>query len=155
MNAIEKLREQTDIIRTSTNGLAVVDAWSLVSRLIGRMPVDQSESTRVLKEKDADGLDALVRSVEQPTAGSAERSNEDEAEIPRDTLHSAMQAFKRRLKAARLADESRLGGRYTSGGRVSKIDAIEPPTQYPPEVWKALAREGRLKDTGGGFFAEP
>lgn len=155
MNAIEKLREQTDLIRTSTNGLKVVDAWALAARLIGRMPVDQAEASRVLKEKDAEGLDALVRGLEHPAPKVSAKASEPSAEVSHEEMAAAMQAFKRRLKAMRLADESRLGGRYTSGGRVSKIDAIEPPSQYPPEVWKALAREGRLKDTGGGFYAEP
>ncbi|MAY75388.1 MAG: hypothetical protein CMJ31_11855 [Phycisphaerae bacterium] len=65
-----------------------------------------------------------------------------------------MRAFKKRLKLARLNDESKLGGRYTSGGKKSKIDAIEPPTEFGPEVWRALAAEGRLRHTGQGFYAE-
>jgi len=63
-----------------------------------------------------------------------------------------MKAFKKRLKLGRLADESRLGGRYTSGGRTSKIDAIEPPREFEPGVWKALAAEGKLRDFGRGFY---
>ncbi len=64
-----------------------------------------------------------------------------------------MRAYTKRLKLARLADESRLGNRYTTGGRKSAIDAIIPPEEFPPEVWKALALAGKLRDTGGGFYA--
>ena len=27
-----------------------------------------------------------------------------------------------------------------------------PPRQYPLEVWQELVRQGRLKDTGSGFY---
>ncbi|KAA0217538.1 MAG: hypothetical protein DYG94_01195 [Leptolyngbya sp. PLA3] len=70
-------------------------------------------------------------------------------------MTAALKAFKKRLKLARLADESRLGGRYTSGGRESQIDAIIPPNEFPAAVWKALEKAGRLKHTGQGFYAEP
>jgi len=76
----------------------------------------------------------------------------DRTSLDRENLKRAMKAFRKRLKLQRLDDESRLGGRYVSGGRKSNIDAIQPPNQYPPEVWKALVSEGKLIDTGGGFY---
>ncbi|MCB9846250.1 MAG: hypothetical protein H6811_09720 [Phycisphaeraceae bacterium] len=75
-------------------------------------------------------------------------------DVPRDQMDAALKAFRKRLKLGRLADESRLGGRYTSGGRASNIDAILPPDEFPPEVWKALEHAGKLKHTGQGFYAE-
>ena len=65
-----------------------------------------------------------------------------------------MHAFRKRLKLARLNDESKLGGRYTSGGKRSGIDAVQPPGEYPDRVWKALVQAGRLVDAGGGFYAD-
>ncbi|TVQ63864.1 MAG: hypothetical protein EA378_00685 [Phycisphaerales bacterium] len=66
-----------------------------------------------------------------------------------------MRAFRKRLKLGRLAEESKLGGRYTSGGKKSSIDAIVPPNDYPPELWKALAHDGKLINTGHGMYALP
>ncbi|MBC6953582.1 MAG: hypothetical protein DYG93_08295 [Leptolyngbya sp. PLA2] len=91
--------------------------------------------------------------LESPTADVSATALPDGPNIPEETLKSAMRAYTKRLKLARLADESRLGNRYTTGGRKSAIDAIIPPEEFPPEVWKALARSGKLRDTGGGFYA--
>lgn len=67
-------------------------------------------------------------------------------------LKSALKAFKKRLKMARLDDESRLGhGALTSGGR-SGIVAIVPPAQFPQTVWDELARQGKLRRAGQGLY---
>ncbi len=71
-------------------------------------------------------------------------------------LKSAMTAFKKRLKLTRLDQESRLGGgRPTTGGKKSDVDAIIPPNQFPREIWEELAKQGKLKNTGGGFYSLP
>jgi hypothetical protein len=76
----------------------------------------------------------------------------DKTALDRENLKRAMKAFRKRLKLTRLDDESKLGGRYLSGGRHSKVDAIQPPNQYPASVWKELVRQGRLVDSGVGFY---
>ena len=69
-----------------------------------------------------------------------------------EQLKSALKAFKKRLKLARLDDESRLGyGAMSSGGR-SGIVAIVPPTQFPQAVWDELARQGKLRRAGQGLY---
>lgn len=76
--------------------------------------------------------------------------------IDPDQLKHAFQAFKKRVKLTKLDDESRLGGgRPTTGGRKSEVMGIIPPNQFPREVWKELARQGRIRDMGGGFFSMP
>lgn len=72
--------------------------------------------------------------------------------IDPETLKLALKAFRKRLKLTKLDDESRLGGRYTSAGRHSQIVAIMPPYGYPRAVWAELARQGRLKEAGNGFY---
>jgi len=151
MNALEKLREVTDSIATADNGLKIVDAWALASRLITRFPVDAAESARVFKEQDHPGLDRLVHALEHPAPKQAPKPKRD---ISDADMKAAMRAFHKRLKLTRLDDESKLGGRYTSGGRVSKVDAIMPPNDFPPDVWQALAQAGRLKPVGKGFYAD-
>lgn len=149
MNAIQKLRQLHTDITASGDGFKIVDAWTLAERLLMRIPISATRIDEVCKAKDAEGLDAIIASLEQP----ADTPTKDLPEYPHDDLAAAMRAFKKRLKLVRLNDESRLGGRYTSGGRVSKVDAIEPPNGFPADIWRVLARDGQLKDTGRGFYA--
>ncbi len=67
-------------------------------------------------------------------------------------LKQAMKAFKKRLKLTRLDAESTLGGGPFSGGRDSGIVAIEPPSQYPREVWDKLVELGRLRRVEGSLY---
>ena len=82
---------------------------------------------------------------------------ESEPSLPSDSptpeeLRKAMKAFKKRLKLARLDDESSLGRGPMSGGKSSGIMAIMPPNQYPKAVWDELVARGRLKYAGQGLY---
>ncbi len=61
----------------------------------------------------------------------------------------ALKAFKKRLKLAKLDDESRLG----RGNRTSSIQGITPPTGHPPGIWEELVTEGKLKREMGGTYS--
>jgi hypothetical protein len=67
-------------------------------------------------------------------------------------LNGALKAFKKRLKALRLDDESRLGGHGLSSGRSSGIVGIPAPNNFPREVWDELVRQGRLKRSHEGLY---
>jgi hypothetical protein len=76
--------------------------------------------------------------------------------IPEEQLKQAFNAFKKRLKLTKLNDESKLGGhRPTSSGKKSDVMGIVPPNQFPREVWEALAKQGKIKNMGGGFYSLP
>ena len=76
--------------------------------------------------------------------------------VSEDQKKQAFHAFKKRLKLTKLDDESRLGGgRPTTGGKKSEVMGIIPPREFPRAVWDALAKEGKIKDMGGGFFKMP
>ena len=152
MNAVQKLREQAEVIRTAADPLKVIDAWALCARLLPRLPVDPAAAARATRDKDLAALDALIHALEHPAAPAPAPPP---PEFSNHELHEALRAFRKRIKAARLADESKLGGRYTTGGHASKIDAMEPPTGFPRGIWKALAAKGLLEDTGQGFYREP
>lgn len=82
--------------------------------------------------------------------------NQNPGQISEDELKRALAAFKKRLKLTRLDQESKLGGgRPTTTGKKSDVMGIIPPTDFPPAVWKELARQGRLKNMGGGFYGLP
>ena len=77
-------------------------------------------------------------------------------QIEPERLKAAFTAFKKRFKLTKLDDESKLGGhRPTSGGKASGVVGIVPPREFPREVWEELARQGRIKDVGGGFYSMP
>jgi hypothetical protein len=152
MNALEKLREVTDTIGRTTNGLVIVDSWTLAGRLLERFPVDGAERKRLLAAKDHPALDAMVVALENP---APKAQAPDEPPVTEGDMTAAIKAFRKRLKLIRLDQESKLGGRHTSGGKKSDVDAILPPNEFPPRVWKALEAAGRLTHTGSGFYMEP
>lgn len=67
-------------------------------------------------------------------------------------LKNALKAFKKRLKMAKLDDESRLGHGPMSSGGNSGIVAIVAPNQWPRAVWDELARQGKLRRSGHGLY---
>jgi hypothetical protein len=87
--------------------------------------------------------------------GNAQQSSDVPAStgsVPPEQLRKAMKAFKKRLKLARLDDESRLGhGAMTKGGR-SGIEAIQAPGEFPQAVWDELVKQGRLRYAGYGLY---
>ncbi|QQS08356.1 MAG: hypothetical protein IPK69_10180 [Phycisphaerales bacterium] len=80
-------------------------------------------------------------------------SSSTSSSIPEDTLKQALHAFKKRLKLTRLDAESKLGAnKPMTSGRKSEGMGIIPPNQFPREVYQELARQGKIKDQGGGFY---
>ncbi len=70
----------------------------------------------------------------------------------KEELRLALKAFRKRLRLARLDEESKLGyGPMTGGGR-SSIVGLRPPDQFPPAVWDELARQGKIRPTGQGLY---
>lgn len=68
-------------------------------------------------------------------------------------LKHALKAFKKRLKLTRLNEESGLGAhRPMTGGKKSGVTAIIPPREIPKAVWDELTRQGKIRNTGGGFY---
>jgi len=79
--------------------------------------------------------------------------SEQIGEIPEEQLKQAMTAFKKRYKLTKLDEESKLGGgRPTTTGKSSGLSGIIPPREFPKAVWQQLAKQGKIKDKGGGFY---
>jgi len=66
-----------------------------------------------------------------------------------EELKRAYKAFKKRLKLARLDDESGL----SKGSKRSAISGITPPTGHPPGIWEELVAQGKLKREGAGTYS--
>ncbi len=69
-----------------------------------------------------------------------------------DLLNEALRAFKKRLKVTRLDDESKLDRGAFSSGRKEQGMGIQPPGQFPREVWEALVARGDLRRSPGGLY---
>ena len=92
--------------------------------------------------------DALEMDNPRPEPQIVERN--PDGSFTKETLQRAIKALKKRLKATRLDDESRLGhDAMTRGGR-SGIVGVALPKQYPPEVWQELVEKGRIREVGRG-----
>ncbi len=106
--------------------------------------MDDSDAAVAVELQDPDELRRIVTgwrdgTIDLPAADKA-------------ILKRAMKAFRKRLKLARLDDESSLGGRGLTSGKHSGILAVRPPEQYPPEIWDELVRRDRLKPIGHGIY---
>lgn len=75
--------------------------------------------------------------------------------IDEEQLKRAMTAFKKKIKSTKLDDVSGLGGRYTTRGKESSINAVTAPREFPPAVWQELVKRGRLKSVGQGMYQMP
>lgn len=155
MNLIEKIRDTETKLRSETNPVRQMEAWGMLERLLGRMPVDKSELTRVLKERDSIGLDVIISRLEDPDTFKPK-----EVPLPEYSqaeLNDALRAFRHRLKYKKLDDESKISQRDVTTGKAANIDSIVPPgaSEFDPRIWKALVKEGKLEDAGGGFYREP
>jgi hypothetical protein len=66
-----------------------------------------------------------------------------------EDIKKALKAFKKRLKLARLDDESGL----SRGSKRSAIQGISPPTGHPPGIWEELVARGKLRREMGGTYS--
>lgn len=76
-------------------------------------------------------------------AGTMDELTKDERE--------ALKAFKKKLKATQLDEDSRLGRSPLSGSGGEKIIAITPPSGHGKAVWESLAAKGYLKRDGSFY----
>lgn len=86
----------------------------------------------------------------EPNPNLVERN--PDGTFTKETLQRAMKALKKRLKLTRLDEESKLGHDAMSKGGRSGIVAVQPPTQYPKEVWEALEQKGRIRGDRHGTY---
>lgn len=101
-----------------------------------------SEPDATPPESDQDAVPATPA----PEAPSPEAPSKEE-------LRLAMKAFRKKLKLMRLDEESSLGYGPTSKGQQSQVGAITPPHQFPKEIWKELARQGKLRQETSTLFS--
>ncbi len=120
------------------------EAWARAGKVLHASREAEPELASVIDSRNAPALRSIV---DQWTRGQRLLPAQD-----REVLKRAMKAFRKSLKVTRLDAESSIAGGPMSSGRRSGIAGITPPSRYPREVWKELARQGRLIDDGHGVY---
>lgn len=150
--AIEELRAKADEISQS-EGETPGAVWGAIHQLLIKAHAASSESASIITSRDIDGLHRMIRKLRGLEVETADdKPKKVAAEIPHETLRTAMRAFRKRMKLIRLDHESKLGVGPMSGGKIADFDAILPPNDFPRAVWEALVAEGKLKNAGQGFY---
>ncbi len=155
MNIIEKIRDTETKLRSQSDPVKALESWTMLGRLLGRMPVDQGELKRITQDRDAVGLDVMIAKLEDPDAFKTKE--EPLPEFPQAELNEALRVFRHRLKFKKLDDESKISQRDVTTGKSANIDSIQPPppSEFDPRIWKVLVKNGKLVDAGSGFYHEP
>ena len=150
-----------DEIAAKASAIAASDAasagplWGPLHKLLLKAKVDPQVILGLVANRESGRLEPLVRFLrgEEVAVEVAPPKLTPPPGVDLETQRSAMKAFRRRLRLARLDAESRLGVGPLSGGKRHEIDAIVPPREFPVAVWEALVSAGRLRREGGGFYA--
>lgn len=155
MNIIEKIRDTETKLRNEPDPVRQLEHWTMLQRLLSRMPVDQSQLKRICETRDSVGLDAMIARLEDPEAFRT--GEEPLPDFTQTQLNEALRAFRHRLKYLRLDMESQISQREVTSGKRADIGSITPPgpSEFDPKIWKVLARKGLLVEEGRGFYREP
>jgi len=138
----------TDVVAQLQAGAAPDSAWAEASRALdAAREEDDVELYVAVDERDFAALRTIVR---QWASGERPLTRHD-----REVLKRALKAFRKRLRLVQLDSESSVGGGPTSSGRKSGIVGVQPPDQYPQEVWDELARQKRLVASPDGTYELP
>ena len=151
-------------LREALEGPEAGPNWGAAHKLLVKAGVPVASITPVIIGRDLAAFDQLVAGLkgedtplpeESPETSAQEAESASVEAIPTETLRKAMKAFRRRVKLTKLDQESKLGVGPMSSGRTAEFESMIPPHEFPAKVWKALAAEGRLEDTGRGFYKLP
>jgi len=132
--------------------------WGACHKLLLKLKADPADAARVIATREVADLTRLLaalRGDEPPPPAEPEPEATPAVEVPAEEMKKAMRAFRKRIKLVRLDHESKLGVGPMTGGKKADFEAIMAPQEFPAEVWKALAAEGKLKAAGPGFYMLP
>jgi hypothetical protein len=145
---IEKLNELQAAIDQYPDPRRASSEWKQVYKLLQKTDVLPGRITSLVGMRNMEGLAEVIEQLIAPEA-----EVDPNAVVPdSETCKKALKAFRKRESVTRLDDESKLGRSPLTKGAGSSSMSISPPMEWPDEVWHELARQGKLKDVGGGFY---
>ena len=128
------------------------EEWKQVYKLLQKTDIPPARFTGVVGMRDVPGLAELVDELRQPGATAAVAATAAANAPDAETLRQALRAFRKRMDLTRLDEESKLGRGPLSKGSGHSAAAITAPTEFPNSVWQELARQGKLRYLGHGFY---
>ena len=149
--------EEAEKLRPSLSVDQIGPEWGALQRTLIKAGADATLVSRAIATRDLDLVDRLLANLRDPSVEveAPEPPADPGIDIPEEVLHDAMRAYRKRLKLTKLDHESKLARSPLSSGKDADFDAIVPPNQFPPEVWRTLAARGELESTGQGFYRIP
>lgn len=143
-------------IEAATDPHVAGPCWGKVQKLLLKSKADKGHLAQIVMGRDVAELRRLLQHLRAGGSGrppaEAVEAAPTAGDIDAATLKAAMRAFRKRLKLTRLDDESRINVSPITAGRTSQISAIQPPHEFPAEVWQTLAAQGELRPAGQGFY---
>ena len=152
-SVLTKLDELLTAIRGYGDPRRAAAEWKQVYKLLQQTDLPAATVTHVVGTRDLARLTELIGQLRAPAAPAPPPADVPDAE----TCKRALRAFRKRLAAIRLDDQSRISSRspLSKGKDRAVTNAIVPPTEWPESVWQELARQGKLIHTGEGFYELP
>jgi len=148
---VAKLDELLTAIRAYPDPRRAADEWKQAFRLLQKAGLPTGRVTGVVGMRDVAGLTTMIQELSAP-AEAAPPAGEVPSE---ETCRLAMRAYRKRQALTQLDEESQLGRSPLSKGAATRPTAIIPPAEWPESVWQELARQGKLKYIGHGFYELP
>ena len=153
-DVLVKLDELLAAIRAYDDPRRAATEWKQTFNLLKKTDAETNRVANVVAMRGVDRLAELIDELRASDEPTPDESDTPAADAPDDTTcKMALRAFKKRLKLTRLDDESQINSRNPmSSGAESRIASMVPPNDWPEEVWRELARRGKLRHTGRGFY---
>ena len=138
--------------------------WGAMHKLLLKAKVDPQALMRIVGARDVAELRRAVarakgEEVAEPAAGegtadaAAAADAAVHAQFDEALLQDALRMFRKRLKLMQLDADSKIGHGPMSGTGQHRIQSMVPPRDHPAAVWEALARMGKLRREGDGFYS--
>ena len=156
----------------STDPAAAGPHWGAMHKLLLKAKVDPQALMRIVGARDVAELKRAVaraKGEEVPEAageggaggggadstgaGASASSAAHAPDIELPVLQDALRMFRKRLKLMQLDADSKIGHGPMSGTGQHRIQSMVPPRDFPIAVWEALARMGKLRREGDGFYS--
>ena len=155
----------------STDPAAAGPHWGAMHKLLLKAKVDPQALMRIVGARDVAELKRAVaraKGEEVPEAAAGEGIGSGSApadaaasasgaahtpDIELPILQDALRMFRKRLKLMQLDADSKIGHGPMSGTGQHRIQSMVPPRDFPIAVWEALARMGKLRREGDGFYS--
>jgi hypothetical protein len=133
--------------------------WGAMHKLLLKAKADPQALMRVVGTRDVAELARMVARArgeavpDAPADAAPAGLPSEHPEFDQALLQDALRLFRKRLKLMQLDADSKLGHGPMTGTGQHRIQSMVPPRDHPMAVWDALARLGKLRRDGDGFYS--